>query len=88
MTAAGHSIAEYAVHHAFLDGKVNYGLLFPVVYARKFGLFALFLYHLHFLHKFGGDVLRSKLRVVQEEGFAGDGDLGDGLSVTGDGAVF
>ena len=88
MTAAGHGIAEHAVHHAALDGEVDHRFLIAVVDAGEFGLLTLFLHHLHLLHQLGGNVLGGQLRVVQEESFAGDGDLGDGFAVGGDGAVF
>ena len=87
MAAAGHGVAKHAVHHAALDGKVDDGFLLTVIDAGEFGLFALFLYHLHLLHQLGRDVLGGQLGIVQEEGFAGDGDLGDGFPVGSDGAI-
>ena len=88
VAAAGHHIAEDAVHHALLDGEVDDGFVFTVIDAGEFGLLALLLHHLHFLHQLGGDILGGQLRVVQEEGLAFDGNLGDGFTVGGDGAVF
>ena len=85
--AAHHGIAKQAVHHAPFHGKVDDGFFFTVVNTRKLCLLALFLHHFHLFDEFGGDVLRSQLRVVQEEGFTGNGNLGDGFSVGGDGAV-
>ena len=62
--AAHHGIAKQAVHHAPFHGKVDDGFFFAVVNARKLCLLALFLHHFHLLDEFGGDVLRSQLRVV------------------------
>ena len=87
VTATGHYVAEDAVHHALLDAQVNHGLILTVVDAGEGGLLALLLNHLHLLDEFGGDVLGGQLRVVQEEGLAVDGNLGDGFTVGGDGAV-
>ena len=87
MTAAGHGVAKDAVHHALLDSEVDDRFLFTVVDAGEFRLLALFLDYLHLLHKLGRDVLGGQLGIVQEEGLAGDGDLGDGFTVGGDGAV-
>ena len=38
MSAAGHDVAEHAVHHALLDGKVNDGLFLAVVNACELSL--------------------------------------------------
>ena len=88
MAAAGGEVSEHAVHHAPLHGEVYDGFVVAVVNAGEFGLFALFLDHLHLFDEFGGKVAGSQLRVVQEEGLAVDGDFLDGLPVGGDGAVF
>ena len=87
VTAAGHGVSKDAVHHAGTHGKVDDGLFFTVVDPGEFGLFALLLHHFHLLYKLCRDVLGCELRVVQEEGLAGDGYLGDRLAVGGDGAV-
>ena len=70
-----------------LDGKVDDRLLLAVVDAGEFGLLALLVDDLDLLDELGGDVLGGQLGVVQEEGLAVDGYLGDGLAVGGDGAV-
>ena len=88
VTAAGRYVAENAVHHALLDTEVDDGFLVAVVDAGEFGLLALLLHHLYLLNHLGREVLGSQLRVVQEEGFAGNGDFGDGFTVDGDGTVF
>ena len=87
MTAAGHGVSKDSVHHAWTNGKVDDGFFLTVVDAGEFGLFALLFHHLHLLYKLCRDVLGCELRVVQEEGLAGDGNLGDRLAVAGDGAV-
>ena len=87
MTATGHNVSEDAVHHAPLHSEVDDGLFVVVVDAGEFGLFTLFLDDLHLLHQLGGKVAGGHLRVIQEEGFPGDGNPGDGFSVGGDGAV-
>ena len=38
MSGAGHDVAEDAVHHALLDGKVNDGLFLAVVNACELSL--------------------------------------------------
>ena len=81
MTGTGRHIAEQAVHHALLDGKVDDGLVVAVIDAGEFGLFGLFLDDLHLLDHLRGQVLGCELRVVQEEGLAVNGDLGDGFAV-------
>ena len=87
VTAAAHQVAEHAVHHPLLHAQVNHRFVFSVIDAGEFGLLALLLHHLHLLDELGGNVLGGQLRVVQEEGFAVYGYLGDGFSVGGDGAV-
>ena len=87
VSAAGHGVAEHAVHHASLDGQVDDGLLFTVVDAGEFGLLGFLFDDLHFLDQLRRDVLRGELGVVEEEGLAADGDLGDGLAAGGDRAV-
>ena len=87
VTAAGHGVTKDAVHHALLDSEVDDSFLFTVVDAGELGLLALFLDDLDLFHKLGRDVLGGQLGIVQEEGLAGDGDLGDGFTVGGDGTV-
>ena len=84
VASAGLQVSEDAVHHAALDAEVDDGLVVTVVNAGELGLLALFLHHLHFLDKLGGDVLGSQLRVVHEEGLAVNHDFVDGFSVGGD----
>ena len=88
MTHAAGNVAEHAVHHTLLHGEVDDGFVVAVVDAGKFGLLTLLLDDLYLFHQFGGQVAGSQLRVVQEEGLAVDGDLGDGFAVGGDAAVF
>ena len=88
MAGAGHHIAEQAVHHAFLYAQVDDELFVAVVYAGEFGLLRLLLHDLDLVDDLGGDVFRSELRVVQEEGLAINGYLVDCLAVGGNGTIF
>ena len=81
VAAAEHRIAEHAVHHALLHGQVDDVFLVAVVDAGEFGLLGFLLDHLDLLDDLRRKVLRRDLRVVEEEGLAVDGDLGDGLAV-------
>ena len=81
-------VAEQAAHHSGLHGEVDHRLLLTVVDSRELGLLRLLLDDLELVDHLGGDVLGCELGVVEEEGLAVDGDLGDGLAVGGYGAVF
>ena len=86
-SGSGHDVAEGSLHHSGLDVQVDHLLLFTVVDAGELRLLALLVYDLQLVDYLGRDVLRSQLGIVEEEGLAVDGDLGDGLSVHGDGTI-
>ena len=88
VTAAGHDIAEGALHHAGLDAEVDYRLFLTVVDAGELSLVGLLVHHFELVDYLGGNVLRGQLGVVQEEGLAIDGYLADGLAVVRYGAIF
>ena len=88
MTASGHHVAEGALHHSGLDGKVDDSLFLAVVDSGKFSLVGLLVHHLELVDDLGGDVLGGKLGVIEEEGLAVDGYLLDCLSVVGNGTIF
>ena len=88
MTASGHHVAEGALHHSGLDGKVDDSLFLAVVDSGEFSLIGLLVHHLELVDDLGGDVLGGKLGVIEEEGLAVDGYLLDCLAVVGNGAIF
>ena len=88
VAASGHNVADGALHHAGLDAQVDDLLFFTVVDAGKFGLLRFLLDNLELVDDLGGNVLGGQLGIVQEEGLAVDGYLGDSLAVVGYGTVF
>ena len=87
VAGTGRHRPDQTLHHAFLDGQVDDGLVLSVVDAGELGLFGFLLHDFHLFDHLGRKVLRGELRVVQEEGLPVDGDLVDGLAVCGDGTV-
>ena len=87
MSASGHYVSEPSLHHARPHREVDDGLFLTVIDSGEHSLIRLLLHNLHLLDHLCRDVLRSKLRVIQEEGLAVDGDLLDGLSIGCNGSI-
>ena len=87
VTATGHEITEPSVHHALVDREVDDSLLVTVIYTCEYSLIRLLLHHLHLFYHLCRKVLRSKLRVIEEEGLSVDGDLRDCLTIGCDRSV-
>ena len=87
MPHAAREVSEDTVHHVLLHGQVDDRLIIAVIDAGEFRLLGLLFHDLHLFHEFRRDVVGSDLGIVQEEGLAVDGDLGDGFTVGSNGAV-
>ena len=87
MSATAHHVTEDAVHHTRTYAEVNDGLFVTVVDSCEFSLLGLLLDHLYLVDDLGRDILCRKLRVIEEECLAIDGDLLDSLTVSLDGTV-
>ena len=81
-------IEQPALLCALLQGEVEHGLLFAIIYTRDARVVALAVVGLELLHHLGGQVLHGHLGVVVEELLALDHYLAHGLAVYLDGAVF
>ena len=87
MSATSHEISEPSVHHSFIDREVDDEFLLTVVDSGKYRLVRLLLHNLYLLDHLGRKVLGSKLRIIEEESLAVNGDLGDGLTIRCDRSV-
>ena len=87
MSTASHNVTKPSLHHTWLHREVDHSLLLSVIDAGEHSLVGLLLHHLHLLDELGRNILRSKLRIVEEEGLSIDSDLLDGLTVCCDGTV-
>ena len=86
-TVTGLHGAEPSVFHPFLYGKVDYGLVLAVIYARKTRQVALAVHYLEFVDHVDRQIFRRHFGIVGEEFLAVDKDFCNFLTVGGDFSV-
>ena len=65
-THATVQLTHPAIHHAFLDGQVQHGFVFSVVYAGHAGKVTFAVVSFHIVYDVGGEVLQCHILVVDE----------------------